>query len=77
MGVIPATGQQISMGKINRALGLSASYPPAGGSNIRLNGCLGAKRNCATTTISAIGSGVCTRESCDFGGLDTPQDYPT
>jgi hypothetical protein len=76
MGVLPATGQEISMGKINRALGLSASYPPAAGSNIRLNGCLGAKRNCATTSISSIGAGCRTRESCDFGGLDTPQNYP-
>jgi hypothetical protein len=76
MGVLPSTGQEISIGKINRALGLSASYPPDGGSNIRLNGCLGAKRNCAVTSISSIGAGVCTRESCDFGGLDTPQNYP-
>jgi hypothetical protein len=75
MGFIPATGTQVTMGRISRALGITGGFPPPAGSNIRLNGTLGMNRNLATTPISAIPSGSITRQSTDFGGLDTPNDY--
>jgi hypothetical protein len=77
MGIIPSTGSEVSMGKISRSLGISPSYPPSGGANISLNGTLGGQRSLATTTISNIGASTVTKESADFGGLTTPQDYPT
>lgn len=75
MGVIPATGSEVSMGRISRALGLTGAYPPPAGSNIKLNGTLGINRSLATTNISNIASGSSTEESGDFGGLDTPNTY--
>ena len=75
MGVIPATGTEVSMGRISRALGLTGAYPPPAGSNIKLNGTLGINRSLATTNISNIASGSSTEESGDFGGLDTPNTY--
>lgn len=75
MGVIPATGTEVSMGRISRALGLTGAYPPPAGSNIKLNGTLGINRSLATTNISNIVSGSSTEESGDFGGLDTPNTY--
>ena len=75
MGVIPATGTEISMGRISRALGTTPAYPPPAGTNIKLNGTLGINRSNATTNISNIVSGSSTEESSDFGGLDTPNTY--
>ena len=75
MGVIPATGTEISMGRISRALGTTSSYPPPASSDIKLNGTLGINRSNATTNISNIVSGSSTEESSDFGGLDTPNTY--
>jgi hypothetical protein len=75
MGLIPATGTEISMGRISRALGLTSTYPPPSGSVIKLNNTLGTGRNRAITTISSIPSGSETQESEDFGGLGTPFDY--
>ena len=75
MGVIPATGTEISMGRISRALGNTSAYPPPAGTNIKLNGTLGINRSNATTNISDIVSGSSTEESSDFGGLDTPNTY--
>ena len=75
MGVIPATGTEISMGRISRALGTTSAYPPPAGTNIKLNGTLGINRSNATTNISDIVSGSSTEESSDFGGLDTPNVY--
>jgi len=77
MGIIPATGSQVSMGRISKSLGISPSYPPSAGANIRLNQTLGGQRSLAVTSISNIASGSATRESTDFGGLTTPQDYPS
>ena len=45
MGLIPATGTEIAMGKVYRAFGLTAAYPPAGGTDIGLNNDLGAIDN--------------------------------
>jgi len=75
MGIIPATGSEVSMGRISRALGTTNAYPPPVGSNIKLNGTLGVNRSNATTTISNILPGSPTEESEDFGGLDTPNAY--
>jgi hypothetical protein len=75
MGLIPPTGTEISMGRISRSLGLTSTYPPPAGSNIKLNNTLGTGRNRAITNISSIPSGSQTLESGDFGGLDTPFDY--
>tara|TARA_B110000285_G_scaffold228169_1_gene290710 strand:+ start:1886 stop:2113 length:228 start_codon:yes stop_codon:yes gene_type:complete len=75
MGVIPATGTEISMGRISRALGTSLVYPPPAESNIKLNGTLGINRSLANTSINNIVSGSETEESTDFGGLDTPNTY--
>lgn len=75
MGVIPATGTEISMGRISRALGTTSAYPPPAGTDIKLNGTLGINRSLANTTIPNIISGSSTEESSDFGGLDTPNTY--
>ena len=68
MGTIPATGSEISMGKVHVALGLSGGYPPAAGTNIGLNETLGAQ--------IGISGGAETQLSEDFGGLTTPSSYP-
>jgi hypothetical protein len=75
MGIIPATGTEISMGRISRALGTTSAYPPPVGTDIKLNGTLGINRSNAITNISDIVSGSSTEESGDFGGLDTPNNY--
>jgi hypothetical protein len=75
MGLIPATGSEISMGKVASALGLITGSGNAAGTNLGLNASLGTGRNRATTPISSISSGSQTKESEDFGGLTTPYDY--
>lgn len=75
MGVIPATGSEVSMGRISRALGTTSTYPPPANNSIALNGTLGINRSNAVTNISDIVSGSRTEESGDFGGLDTPNNY--
>jgi hypothetical protein len=81
MGLLPATGTEIAMGKVYRAFGLSAAYPPADGTDIGLNSTLGANREPPQAfgtpeSSSAIPSGEETSLSEDFGGLTTPEDYP-
>lgn len=81
MGLIPATGTEIAMGKVYRAFGLSAGYPPADGTNIGLNATLGANREPPQASgtpaqQTAIAGGVETQLSEDFGGLTTPETYP-
>ncbi len=76
MGQIPATGNEISMGKISRALGLSVKYPPDASSNIKLNLTLGVNRSNAISPVDDIPSESKTEESKDFGGLETPEEYP-
>lgn len=82
MGLIPATGSEIAMGKVYRAFGLSAGYPPAAGTNIGLNNTpsgggtsIGQNRDLATGATK-VTIGAETKLSVDFGGLTTPQDYP-
>ena len=81
MGLIPATGTEIAMGKVYRAFGLTAAYPPAGGTDIGLNNDLGANRQPPQATgtpeqQTAIPGGDETSLSEDFGGLTTAEDYP-
>jgi hypothetical protein len=75
MGLIPATGSEISMGKVAAALGLITGSANAANTNIGLNSSLGVGRNRATTIISSITSGSQSQESGDFGGLTSPNDY--
>lgn len=82
MGLIPATGSEIAIGKVYRAFGLSAGYPPAANTNIGLNNTptgggtsIGQNRDLGTgQTKKTIGAE--TKLSVDFGGITTPQTYP-
>jgi hypothetical protein len=81
MGILPATGTEIAMGKVYRAFGLSPGYPPAAGTNIGLNSTLGANRQPpqafgTPAQQTAIPANTETKLSEDFGGLTTPNDYP-
>lgn len=81
MGILPATGTEIAMGKVFRAFGLSAGYPPAAGTGIGLNSTLGENREPPQATgLPAqefpLLPGETTRLSEDFGGLTTPETYP-
>lgn len=72
MGLIPATGSQISFGKVNQAYTNNtpgaAGNAPAGGQNIRLSAVLG------SNILQAPGTEI--RFSASFGGKTTPFDYP-
>ena len=74
MGTIPSTGTEISIGKIARALGISDQFPPT--SSISLNATLGANRSLSLSNVSDIPAATETKESEDFGGLATVNDYP-
>jgi len=67
MGTLPATGTEISMGKVYQAYTNTA---PTGGTNIGLNAELGVNQP------GIVGAGAETEFSTDFGGLNTPYDYP-
>jgi hypothetical protein len=76
MGIIPATGTEVSMGCVYTAFGLI----PQPGSNIGLNSTLGVNRKppqASGTTVqqTAIPAGATTTLSTDMGGLNTPQNY--
>ena len=68
MGLIPATGSAIAMGKVYTAY-TNAAYPTAAGTNVRLSATLGASYGgkVAGTQISL---------SSTFGGRTTPFTYP-
>lgn len=68
MGIIPATGTEVSLGKIAKAYGIIGTYPPAAGANLDLNADLGPELS--------IPGGSQTDMSEDFGGQTTPNDYP-
>lgn len=68
MGLLPATGTEITMGKVAKALGFVGTYPPAAGSNVKLNASLG--------NIIGKAANTETNLSEDFGGLTSPNDYP-
>lgn len=82
MGLIPATGSEIAIGKVYRAFGLSPAYPPAAGTTIGLNNTpsgggtsIGQNRDIGLGQTD-VPIGATTQLSVDFGGITTPQDYP-
>jgi hypothetical protein len=68
VGLIPATGSAIAMGRVYTAY-TNAAYPTAAGTNVRLSATLGANYGgrVAGTQISL---------SSTFGGRTTPFTYP-
>jgi hypothetical protein len=72
MGTVPATGTEVSMGRISVVLGL-ASTP--GQVQVGLNSTLGVGRNRSYSGVASIPSGSTSRESADFGGLSGSGDY--
>ena len=72
MGYTPATGQEISIGCVYTAFGLT----PIPGANIGLNSTLGVNRQPPQAQgVTAIALSAATTLSVDMGGLDTPQNY--
>lgn len=74
MGVVPATGSEVSMGKISVVLGLFANTGSV--ANLGLNSSLGVGRNRTTSGVASIASGSLTQESTSFGGLSGSGVYP-
>ena len=68
---LPATGTEISMGRIGQALGLGT----AGTIAVGLNAQLGVNRNNNLSGQPAKAAGSQTAESSDFGGLQTSGTY--
>lgn len=66
MGLIPATGTEISMGKVGEAFGLGN----VGTVTLGLNANLGPESE------SPPGAGAETPLSAEFGGQTTPNPYP-
>jgi hypothetical protein len=75
MGTIPATGSEISLGRLGAALGVVANAT----TQISLNAQAGTGRNRATSgtsvAVAGIASGSATQESTSFGGLTSPNVY--
>lgn len=72
MGLIPATGSEVSMGRIGQALGLGSAGVLT---NVGLNSTLGINRNKSTSGVAGIPTGSQTEESAGFGGLETTGTY--
>jgi hypothetical protein len=72
MGTVPATGSEISMGRVSVVLGLAAT---PGAVQVGLNSTLGVGRNRSSSGVASIPSGSQTRESADFGGLSGSGTY--
>ena len=72
MGTVPATGTEVSMGRISVVLGL-ASTP--GEVQVGLNSTLGVGRNRSYSGVASISSGSASQESSDFGGLSGSGTY--
>ena len=73
MGVVPATGSEVSMGKISVVLGLFANTGTV--ANLGLNSSLGVGRNRSYSNVASIASGSASQESSDFGGLSGSGTY--
>ena len=63
MGLIPATGSEITMGRVGQAYGLGA----AGTTQQRLSGDLGTQLGISVSSSISL--------SITFGGQTTPEDY--
>jgi len=74
MGVVPATGSEVSMGKISVVLGLFANTGTV--ANLGLNSSLGVGRNRTTSGVASVASGSEIAESSGFGGLSGSGVYP-
>lgn len=75
--LIPATGSQISMGRIWNALNLNVGgFPPSAGANIGLNSTLGVNRGNNWSGQGNLTAGSSTVESSSFGGLIGNAYYP-
>ena len=72
MGTVPATGTEVSMGRISVVLGLAAT---PGQVQVGLNSTLGVGRNRSYSNVASIPSGSVTLESTDFGGLSGSGTY--
>ena len=72
MGTVPATGTEVSMGRISVVLGL-ADTP--GQVQVGLNSTLGVGRNRSYSNVASIASGSASQESSDFGGLSGSGTY--
>jgi hypothetical protein len=72
MGTVPATGTEVSMGRISVVLGL-ASTP--GQVQVGLNSTLGVGRNRSYSGVASIPSGSQTIEGSSFGGLSGSGTY--
>jgi hypothetical protein len=70
-GILPNTGQEISLGRIGYALGIN----PNATTLTRLNADCGVGRNRSLSGVPSIASGSKTEQSGDFGALQTPNDY--
>jgi hypothetical protein len=70
-GLIPTTGTAISMGRLGAALGVVANST----TQVSLNAQIGTGRNRSLSGVASIASGSQSRESTDFGGLQTPNTY--
>jgi hypothetical protein len=72
MGTVPATGSEVSMGRISVVLGLAAT---PGQVQVGLNSTLGVGRNRSYSNVASIPSGSESEESADFGGLSGSGTY--
>ena len=72
MGTVPATGTEVSMGRISVVLGLAAT---PGQVQVGLNSTLGVGRNRSYSGLPSIPTGSLTQESADFGGLSGSGTY--
>jgi len=72
MGTVPATGTEVSMGRISVVLGLAVS---PGAVQVGLNSTLGVGRNRSYSNVASIASGSASQESSDFGGLSGSGTY--
>lgn len=71
MGTVPATGTEVSMGRIAVVLGIN----PNATTQTALNANLGVGRNRSYSGVASIPSGSQTNESSDFGGLSGSGTY--
>lgn len=72
MGTVPATGSEVSMGRVSVVLGLAAT---PGQVQVGLNSTLGVGRNRSYSGVASIPSGSATQESLNFGGLSGSGNY--
>ncbi len=70
-GVVPATGSEVSMGRIAQVLGIN----PNATTQTALNANLAVGRNRSLSGVASIASGSESAESLSFGGLSGSGTY--